>query len=318
LNVLILGHSSIAQRRVVPALRTLPEIGRIDVATRKAVDGAAIEWPHGSVYGHYQQALHDSDAELVYVSLVNSEHERWTEAAIDAGRHVVVDKPAFLGVSATERLLDKAERRRVCLAEATVWASHPQIQCALELFEAADSAPKRISAEFCFPALDPSNFRYQRALGGGALWDVGAYAVSVGRAFFGGESTDVACQVLEYGGPDAVETAFSALLSYPNGRSVVGQFGFNSIYRNRVDVLGERLGVEIDRVYTTPPDVANELKVTRPDGVSTVAAPKGDSFAAFFDHVRERIEAREWRQLADDIVVDARILDRLRRAAGVA
>jgi predicted dehydrogenase len=270
------------------------------------------------VYGDYKKALHESDAELVYVSLVNSEHEPWAETAIEAGRHVVVDKPAFLGVAATERIVNLADRRGVCLAEATVWAAHPQVQCARELFVEAGGTPRRIAAEFCFPPLDASNFRYQRALGGGALWDVGPYAVSVGRVFFGGEPTDVACQVLERDGPDDVETAFSVLLAYRDGQSVVGQFGFNSVYRNRVDLLGERLGVEIDRVYTPPPDVLPELRVTRPDGTSTVAAPKGDTFAGFFEQVYERIETRDWGQLANDILVDARTLDRLRRAAGVA
>jgi hypothetical protein len=149
---------------------------------------------------------------------------------------------------------------------------------------------------------------------------------------------DVSCQILEYaepaplspalpiesgrpakrdGGGGSVETAFSVLLTYADRRSVVGQFGFNSVYRNRVDLLGERLGVEIDRVYTTPPDVALELRVTRPDGVSNVSAPPGDAFAVFFDQVCERIEDRDWGQLADDMLADARALDRLRRAAGV-
>jgi dTDP-3,4-didehydro-2,6-dideoxy-alpha-D-glucose 3-reductase len=318
MDVLILGHSSIAQRRVVPALHALPHIGRIDVATRKAADGTSIDWPDGKVYGDYRKALHESDAELVYISLVNSEHERWTEAAIEAGRHVVVDKPAFLGVPPTERLLDLADRHGVCVAEATVWAAHPQVQCARELFAEAGCVPKRITAEFCFPALDASNFRYQQALGGGALWDVGPYAISVGRTFFGGEPETVACQVLEHGGPDPVETAFSVLLTYSGGRSVVGQFGFNSVYRNRVDLLGERLGVAIDRIYTTPPGVANELEVTKPDGQAMVQAPQGDAFGAFFDHVRASTETHDWARLRDDILADARALDRLRRAAGVA
>src|SRR5438046_8291042 len=122
MDVLILGHSSIAQRRVVPALSTLSGFGRIDVATRKAAGGVPFEWPYGDVYGDYKKALHESAAQLVYVSLVNSEHARWTEEAINAGRHVVVDKPAFLGVQGTERMLELADRRGVCVAEATVWA----------------------------------------------------------------------------------------------------------------------------------------------------------------------------------------------------
>src|SRR5205085_2558452 len=145
------------------------------------------EWSHGVAYHDYASALDRSDATLVYVSLVNSEHERWATAALQSGRHVVVDKPAFLGRAATEGAVELAQRQGVCLAEATVYAYHPQVASVKELFAQANSAPTRLTAEFCFPDLDPTNFRYRRALGGGALWDVGPYAVSVGRTFFGDE-----------------------------------------------------------------------------------------------------------------------------------
>src|SRR2546426_882339 len=132
MDVLILGLSSIAQRRAVPALRQLTSIRRIDMATRKAAKRDSIEWNDGELFPDYEKALTSSRAELVYVSLVNSEHARWTEAALNSGRHVVVDKPAFLGLDITNRMLDLADRKKACLAEATVWSYHPQIQCAKE------------------------------------------------------------------------------------------------------------------------------------------------------------------------------------------
>src|SRR5438093_12275310 len=103
MNVLILGLSSIVQRRVLPALHALG-IERIDVATRKAVDPAVRRgWSHGHIFESYQAALSESDAPVVYVSLVNSEHEHWIEASLPTGHHVIVDKPATLGCDATAR-----------------------------------------------------------------------------------------------------------------------------------------------------------------------------------------------------------------------
>src|SRR5438309_2846947 len=88
MNILILGLSSIAQRRVLPALHALG-VERIDIATRKAVDAAVRRgWTHGQIFENYQAGLNGSDAPLVYVSLVNSEHESWIEASLRAGRHV--------------------------------------------------------------------------------------------------------------------------------------------------------------------------------------------------------------------------------------
>ncbi len=315
MDVLILGLSSIAQRRVVPALRSLPSVGRIDVATRKAANGA-VDWSHGDVYPDYRLALDKSSAELVYVSLINSEHEPWATQAIRAGRHAVVDKPSFLGVRPAEAMLDLAAHRGVCLAEATVYAYHPQVQLVRSLFAEADCVPTRLSAEFCFPDLEPTNFRYRQAFGGGALWDVGPYAVSLGRVFFGEEPTEVACQVSSSDGPDLVDAAFATVATYSGGRSLSGLFGFGSVYRNRVDVLGESIGVEVDRIFTTPPDLANELRVTRTSGASVVEAPSGDAFAEFFGHVCCSIEQRDWSGLTADLLADARTLQRLRDAAG--
>jgi len=269
------------------------------------------------VFADYQVALEKSDAALVYVSLVNGEHLRWAQRALGQGRHVVVDKPAFLGLEQADRMLELAAKQGVCLAEATVFAYHPQVEFIRQQFRVADSAPCRVTATFSFPSMDPDNFRYRRALGGGALWDLGPYAAAVGRVFLDDEPASVACRVLARGGPDGVETAFAVLEEFSNGRSVVGTFGFDTVYRNRLDLVGGELGVEVDRIFTTPPEASNELRITRRDGAATVTAPPGDAFALFFDHVLRRIDAGEWGQLSSDLHRDARTLHRLRQAAGV-
>ncbi len=316
MRVLILGLSDIARRRVVPALRALGQVQGIDVATRKARDGTPIEWPDGRVYDDYAAALRQTDAELVYVSLVNSEHGRWADCALRQGLHVVVDKPAFLGLGETERMLELADRQSVCLAEAIVVGYHPQVRFLREQWDAARSAPRRVSATLSFPPMDPANFRYRRALGGGALWDLGPYASAVGRLFYGEEPEYVAAQVLARGGPDDVDIAFSIMATYTAGRSVVGHFGFDTVYCNRVDVIGLDLGVEMDRFFTTLPNVPNEVRVTTRQGSVILTAPAGDGFERFFGHLLESIASRSWLHLASDMHADARTVERLRRAAG--
>jgi predicted dehydrogenase len=315
-RVLILGLSSIAQRRVVPALQAIASVKAIDVATRRAREGDRPDWPTGTLYGDYGAALAHGGADLVYVSLVNSEHQRWAEAALRHGLHVVVDKPAFLSLTETERMLELADLHSVCLAEANVVAYHPQLQFLKDQFDAAGSPPRRVSATLSFPPMDPANFRYRRDLGGGALWDLGPYASCVGRLFFAEEPENIVGRVLQRGGPDHVDTAFSMLATYDGGRSVVGHFGFDTVYRNRVDVIGPEMGAEMDRFFTSVPDVGNEVRVTTKQGVSTLRAPAGDPFARFFQHLLDAIAGRCWSGLSNDLLADARTLDRLRRAAG--
>ncbi|MBM2812161.1 MAG: oxidoreductase, partial [Chloroflexi bacterium] len=283
--MLILGLSNICRRRVLPALLGLTDVESVDVATHKALNGGGVEWDAGKVYDDYATALGHSDASVVYVSLVNSMHLEWARAAIERGLHVVVDKPAFLGLNETEQMLNLADRHGVCLAEATVFGYHPQAQLVKDELATAGCAATRISATLSFPPMDPANFRYRRALGGGCLWDLGPYASAVGRVFFGGEPQSVACTVLAYGGADDVDVAFNMLADYSDGRSVVGHYGFDTVYRNRLDLLASDVGLEVDRFFTTLPDDASDVRITTRQGTQATKGPTGDAFGAFFSHV---------------------------------
>jgi NDP-hexose-3-ketoreductase len=318
MDVLIIGLSSLVTRRVLPALKALSQVEHIDVATRKGSDPTTRkEWTHGHVYDDYAEALKRTPAQLVYVSLVNSEHERWTQAALEQGKHVVVDKPAFLGAERAERMVELAAKRDLCLAEATVFGYHPQLRIAREKLAEAGPSASRISMVLSFPPMDPGNFRYQAALGGGALWDVGPYLVATSRIFFGSDPVTVDCRVLARSDAN-VEIAFAALGTFPGGGSLVGQFGFDAAYMNRLQVVDQAHIVEIDRAFTTPADYANTVRVTGANGQSSVDVAPADSFLCFFEHVLGQIATHDPGRLAADLLADSRLLERYRHAAGAA
>jgi predicted dehydrogenase len=318
LRLLVLGRSNLLQRRVLPALQQIDGLEAIDIASRRA--------PHGrepqdrleaETFSDYETALDRSRADVVYVSLVNSEHRPWAARALESGRHVVVDKPAFLWSYEAEQLLDLAEKRNCCLAEATVWAYHPQVAAMKSVFAEAGSFPTRISAAFSVPPLDPGNFRYCRSLGGGSVWDQGPYAVSIGRVFFDAVPETLDCQVLSSGGADGVDTAFSMLATYPNGGAVAGHFGFDTAYRNHLEVFGPNTVVDADRIFTIPAEAENEIRVTAADKTTVRTAPPANPFRVFFERVFAAIATHDWRTFSDDLLADARALQRLRDAAGL-
>jgi NDP-hexose-3-ketoreductase len=306
LRVLILGNSAIAAKRVVPALDAMDEISGVDIAS--------VRTP-GAAFDSYESALAKSDAELVYVSLVNSDHALWSKRALESGRHVIVDKPAVLESEQARELVELSRACGLCIAEATAYAKHPQIEQIAKLFEDEDSRPTRITATFSFPPVPDGNFRYQRSLGGGAIYDLGPYAVSPGRLFFGSSPIDVQCRVLATGGADGVPTAFSVLMEYEGGRSMVGTFGFDTAYCNRLSILGEGLGVDVDRVFTTPEDLENKLRIYRPTGGTVMKTSAGDCFKLFFEDVLQKIGSNDLDGLRDDMLADASAIDRLRESA---
>jgi predicted dehydrogenase len=266
----------------------------------------------GLVFKDYVTALADSRADLVYISTINSTHAEWAEQALRRGYHVIVDKPASTTLEDARRLVGLAQRQGRCLVESTVYAYHPQIQAARQAFLEADSQPTRISATFSFPPLSAENFRYRRALGGGAVWDLGPYAVTPGRLFFEAEPEEILCRITEWG--DEVETSFSVLATYPGGRSMVGHFGFTTGYSNRIEILGPHVTVAFDRAFTTPDTLANELCVNQYNQARTVRVQPANSFASFFRTVLAAVDTGQFEALALDLLSDATALHRLRDA----
>jgi predicted dehydrogenase len=262
----------------------------------------------------YERALAESSASLVYVSTVNADHARWVEAALASGRHVIVDKPAVTSIEDARRLVGRARAAKRCLAEAVVWAHHPQMAVALEAFARANTAPTRATAVFSFPPLDPTNFRYRKEQGGGAINDLGPYAVSVGRVLFGDAPTEIVARI--HGRASEVEASFSVLATYPGGRCVAGHFGFDTEYSNRLQLLGPNVSVDLDRVFTPPTDAPLDLVVRVSNKVEKATAAAGDPFARFLEDVIRGIESGHADTFAQRLLADAEALDRLRRAAG--
>jgi predicted dehydrogenase len=229
---------------------------------------------------------------------------------------VVVDKPAFLGVEDTRRLLDAAAARGLCIAEAAAYLWHPQFDEVRKIFAGAGTAPTRIVAVFSCPPLPPDNFRCRRMSGGGALWDQGVYAVSPGRALFGEEPSEITCRVTADNGE--VDMSFSVLAVYPGGRSMAGHFGFNTGYRNTLDVLGPKVSVSLDRVFSLMPDAESEIRATVEERPVSRTCPAADSFALMLRDVMDAIESGGGGRFAEAMLADAVAVDRMRRSAGVA
>ncbi len=134
MHVLLLGYSSIAQRRIIPALSSMDEVQRLDIACHRR--NITIQSPvAGDIYHDYAEALAKSQANIVYVSLVNSLHRQWVETALHAGYHVVVDKPAFVNIDDARAMVALASSKKRTLIEAVVFAYHPQIAAIKALLE---------------------------------------------------------------------------------------------------------------------------------------------------------------------------------------
>lgn len=314
MRILILGYSKFVQNRILPAFSKYPGI-RVDVASVSGLGEKALRAsPVERVFNSYDTALVESKADIVYVSTVNSIHAVLTERALRRRLHVIVDKPAFISFKDAIRLTKLAGKLKLCLAESNIYAYHSQIDLIKDIFKKAGDAPKKICAVFSFPPMDSGNFRYSKRLGGGALLDLGPYAVSIERVFFNEQPKEIIGRILSKGGRDNINISFSMMVSYSQGRSLVGEFGFDTEYRNHIDILGAKVSVSLNRIFTTPPELENELLVQQQNKSSIIKAPSSDNFLNFFGKIRDALESKNYSRFTNDLLTDAVSLERLRRA----
>jgi len=314
-RLLIIGNSRIARKRILPALSASGRVLSIDMASRHSTRTATQKLNlSGKIFNSYEKALAESQADLVYISLVNSAHATWAKQALNSGRHVIIDKPAVTEYSDAVGLVDLAKQNNRALFEATVFQYHPQIKAIAEEFTKRHLIPTRISALFSFPPLEAGDFRYQSEYGGGALHDLGPYAIHAGTVFFEEQPQKIFCHVNSRAS-SGIETSFTITALYSMGRSMVGHFGFDTEYQNTINVLGAELCVQGERIFTIPADHENQFVIRHNNVTQTRTIPPSDCFLNFFNRVFDACAHRDYDAWYEHFLADARSLDMLKKSA---
>jgi D-xylose 1-dehydrogenase (NADP+, D-xylono-1,5-lactone-forming) len=205
-------------------------------------------------HGSYDALLADDDVEVVYVSLPNGPHVEWSIRALEAGKHVLCEKPMSRRAADAERAFDTAERAGRLLMEAFMYRHHPQTRKAEELVRAgAIGELRQVRSRFSFTLTDEANLRLRPELEGGALMDLGCYCINMERVLAGEPELVFGRQRT---GATGVDVGFTALLQFPGG--VFGEFhcGFDLPAGAGLEATGTegRLVVR-DPVHTSDPHV---------------------------------------------------------------
>lgn len=318
MRILFLGLSTFIKNKLLGHLRAGDIFSEVAVASKSALPKSYASFPGISqFYADYEDAIERFSPDIVYISLINSLHTEWIEKSLNHGCHVVIDKPACLSLVDAKRMLDLAERKQRCLAEALVYESHTQIEQLRNEFIQADIEPHSIVSAFSFPSFIGDNFRNKGELGGGAVWDLGPYAVSIGRIVFQTPMQSVSAVLTSTHPRTGVNTGFTLLAAYPKGRAVVGHFGFDTEYRNSALVMGPGMNVEIDRIFTTPYDFGNTLKLQCSGVVSEKDVPPCNAPVMFLRDVVAAINDKAWGKYSEALLDDAVAMDSFCKALGI-
>src|SRR5262245_41491828 len=185
----ILGAARIAHKALIEPAGHLDTAEIVAVAARDSVHACAFAATNGipRALSSYNDLIEASDIDAVYIPLPNSLHCEWTVRALDAGKHVLCEKPIAANAREAERMAEAAARNGRVLGEAFHWRYHPLAARMKEIIASGEIGPvRRVEVLFCIPFLVPGDIRYRLDLAGGATMDVGSYTVSIAR-FLGGE-----------------------------------------------------------------------------------------------------------------------------------
>jgi predicted dehydrogenase len=259
----------------------------------------------------YEALLADPEIEAVYIPLPNALHVPWTVRALEAGKHVLCEKPLSRRVEEVELAFDVAERERRILMEGFMYRHNPQTRRLSELVAGgAIGSLRLIRAAFSFLARDPADVRLSRELAGGALMDVGCYCVS-GARLLGGEPERVtALHVL---GGDGVDVAFTGTMSFPGGVLAHFDAGLSLAARDELEVVGDHGTLFLDDPWHCRKPV---IELRLPETIERIQTPVVDSYRLEAENMSAAIRGEAEPLLGrTDAIGQARAIEALYRAA---
>ena len=267
----ILGTANIALSKVIPAMQ---KSGMLEVAAIASRDlGKAREAAERlripDAYGSYEELLAASDVDAVYIPLPNHLHVPWSLKAIEAGKHVLCEKPIGLSAEEGEALLEAAKAHpELKVMEAFMYRFHPQWQAVKEIVDEGGIGELRtIQSFFSYFKRDPDNIRNMADIGGGGLMDIGCYNISLSRYLFGAEPRRLVSTV-ELDPELRVDRLSSAILDFGNGTSTF-TCSTQLAPHQSVDVFGTEGRVTLEIPFNAPQDGPARLWHAR--GGETVA-----------------------------------------------
>jgi predicted dehydrogenase len=291
----VLSTAAIGTEKVIPAIQRAEGCEVVAIASRDAARAAAAAAALGidRAHGSYDALLADPEVDAVYNPLPNHLHHEWSVAATRAGKPVLCEKPLGRTAAEARAIVDDCAPG-VMLMEAFMYRFHPSWEAVRRLVAESIGPLRAVHTRFSYFNDDPANIRNRPECGGGALLDIGCYAVNLSRMLFGAEPVAVQGAV-EIDADFGVDVLSSGLLRFPTGHATFST-STQAEPDQRVTVLGRDGRVEIEIPFNIPPDLPTRVFRTAggdpptDPATETLTFPAADQYSlqaeAFADAVR--------------------------------
>jgi xylose dehydrogenase (NAD/NADP) len=300
-------------RKVIPGAHASPKVELVAVASRDEARAAeyAKTWEIERSYCSYDALLADPEIEAVYISLPNTLHCDWSIKALEAGKHVLCEKPLSRHVNEVEAAFDAADRTGNLLSEAFMYRHNPQAKRAKQLVdEGAIGELRLIRSTFSYSLYDADNIRLRTDVEGGSLMDVGCYTVS-GSRLFGGEPEKAYGEA--WFGPSGTDWVFGGTLRFAGDVIALFDCGTALPNRDELEAIGSEGSLFLDDPWHCNVPV---IELRRDGKTERIELEPADSYRLELENLSDAIRGEGELLLGRaDAVGQARALEALHESA---
>jgi predicted dehydrogenase len=300
-------------RLVIPGAHASDKVDLVAVASRdrERAESYAREWEIPRAYGSYEELLADPEIEAVYISLPNTMHCEWSIRAVEAGKHVLCEKPLSRRPGEVEAAFAAAERADRLLMEAFMYRHNVQTSRLQELVGVGAIGELRlVRSTFSYSLYDTDNIRLRTDVEGGALMDVGCYNVS-GSRLLAGEPERVWGEA--WYGPTGTDWVFAGTMRFPDDVIATFDCGTGLVERDELEAIGTDGALFVDDPWHC---LKPGIELRRDGGVERIEIPQEDSYRLELENLSDAIRGEDIPLLGrEDAVGQARALEALHTSA---
>ena len=232
----------------------------------------------GKIYEGYQNIIESSDVDAMYIPLPPALHFQWAKLALEKGKHVFVEKPSTTCLKDTDELISLASSKGLALHENYMFIYHKQLEELQQVVASGEIGDVRLyRISFGFPLRKLNDFRYNKALGGGALLDAGGYCMKYANWLLGGDAHVVTAHANDLEGFE-VDMYGSATMANDKGQIAQLAFGMDNDYRCEIEIWGSKGTITSGRILTAPAGFAPSYTIKKNQDIETRPLAADDAF----------------------------------------
>ena len=294
MRILILGNSKIFQRKVYPALCKIKKL-KIELASKRPIKN---NHKLDKFYSSYKSAIKETSANIIYISLINSQHFLWALESLKNNMHVIIDKPITLNFKHTKKLLNLAIKKKLLITEAIVFNKHAWFEKVYSKINLNNKT--EIYCKFHIPKLEKNNFRNFSKYGGGCFHDMSPYASSLINLFFKNRRYSLQCKKKK--NKEGIVNNFEIKVKTKN-IYLEASFSFNSVYKNEILIHNQKKKYFMDYAFSPPINKTLELsvfdKILKKNYI--IKFPKQNVFYTYFNQIFKILREKRYNHFYKEI-----------------